>query len=96
MPNQKNAHGTTFHQAVVLSIIAKHGPLTSADVATHYIELTTIDVAYNYQYIITRRMANKGLIKHNGGKKAGIFKWTITPRGKKLLDESRRLCTVIL
>ena len=96
MPNKKNAHGTTFHQAVVLSIIDKHGPVTSADIADHYMTLTSIDVANNYQYIITRRMADKGLIRHNGGKKASVFLWSVTPKGRKLLDESRRLCRIIL
>ncbi len=69
--------------------------LTSGDMAARYAELTKIDVAYNYQYIITRRMADRGLIKAVGGKKESVLKWAITPLGRKLLLGTRPLVSLL-
>jgi DNA-binding PadR family transcriptional regulator len=85
MPTYKHPHGTTFHQSIVLGIIASDGPISSGEIAERYRELTGIDVAYNYQYIITRRMADRGLIKAASGKKQKVLRWQITPAGRKLL-----------
>lgn len=85
MPTYKHPHGTTFHQTIVLAIIQKEGPITSGEIASKYQELTSIDVAYNYQYIITRRMADRGLIKSVKGKRETVLRWTIAPQGRKLL-----------
>jgi DNA-binding MarR family transcriptional regulator len=95
MPTYKHPHGTTFHQTIVLAIIANEGPITSGQIAERYQELTNIDVAYNYQYIITRRMADRGLIKSTGGKKERILKWQITPAGRKLLKGVQPLVTLL-
>lgn len=95
MPTYKHPHGTTFHQTVVLAIIAQEGPITSGQIAERYQELTNIDVAYNYQYIITRRMADRGLIKSAGGKNETVLKWTITPAGRKLLKGTKPLVTLL-
>lgn len=103
MPTYKHAHGTTFHQTIVLGIIAREGPITSGEIAERYAELTKIGVAYNYQYIITRRMADRGLIKaqtktRTPGRKKGessILKWVIAPAGKKLLQNTRPLVELL-
>ena len=95
MPTYKHPHGTTFHQTVVLAIISKDGPITSGAIAERYQELTNIDVAYNYQYIITRRMADRGLIKSAGGKNESVLKWAITPGGRKLLKGTKPLVTLL-
>lgn len=95
MPTYKHPHGTTFHQTIVLSIIAREGPITSGEIALRYAELTGIDVAYNYQYIITRRMADRGLIKASGGKKQAVLKWTITPEGRKLIKGTKPLVALL-
>src|SRR5690606_35268633 len=88
-------HGTTFHQTIVLAIIEREGPITSGQIAERYAELTTVDVAYNYQYIITRRMADRGLIKSVGGKKQAVLRWAIGPAGKKLLAGTRPLVALL-
>ncbi len=95
MAMYKHPHGTTFHQTIVLAIIAREGPITSGEIAARYTELTKIDVAYNYQYIITRRMADRGLIKAVGGKKQAVLKWSITPAGRKLLTGTRPLVRLL-
>jgi len=96
MSSEKHSHGATLHQCLVLAIIANHGPLTSAQVAEKYQELTGQNVAHNYQYIITRRMADKGLIRSAGGKDRSVFEWTITASGKKLLGEATQLSKVLV
>ena len=96
MPSDKHPHGTTFHQAIILAILAKYGPVTSGDIAAWYKKLTKIDIAYNYQYIITRRLSDRGLIKAGKTKNERsqkVFKWSLTAKGKKLLKDSRELCT---
>jgi len=95
MPSDKHPHGTTFHQSIVLAIVAKHQPITSSQIAEQYQELTGINVAYNYQYIITRRMAARGLIKSTGGKKVAVLQWAPTPKGKKLLADIRKMSTML-
>ena len=89
MPSDKHPHGTTFHQAIILAILKKYGPTTSGQIAAYYKELTEIDIAYNYQYIITRRLADRGLIK--AGKATSprnqkVYRWSLTPRGRRLLE----------
>ena len=95
MPTYKHPHGTTFHQTVVLAIIAAEGPITSGQIAAKYQEMTGIDVAYNYQYIITRRMADRGLIRSSGGKKEPVLKWVIAPQGRKLLKGTKPLVQLL-
>ena len=63
MPSDKHPHGTTLQQGLILGVVEKFGPLTSSEIAGHYNRLTKADVAYNYQFIVTRRMAGRGLIK---------------------------------
>ena len=98
MPSDKHPHGTTFQQAIILAIVDQHGPVTSGQIAEHYAETVKAEVAYNYQYIITRRMADRGLIKSKGAKNdAGqtVFQWRLTPAGRKLLNATRKLGTVL-
>ncbi len=95
MATYKHPHGTTFHQTIVLSIIAREAPITSGEIAARYEELTGIEVAYNYQYIITRRMADRGLIKSVGGKKQTVLRWSITPAGRKVLAGTRPLVKLL-
>lgn len=95
MPTYKHPHGTTFHQTIVLQIIDREGPITSGEIAQRYAEMTGIDVAYNYQYIITRRMADRGLIKAVGGKKQTVLKWAITPAGRKLIKGTKPLVALL-
>ena len=95
MPTYKHPHGTTFHQTIVLSIIDREGPITSGEIASRYEELTGIEVAYNYQYIITRRMADRGLIKAVGGKKQTVLKWSITPAGRKVIAGTKPLVKLL-
>ncbi len=94
MASDKQPHGVTLQQGLILAIIDKHGPITSGDVAEYYAELVDAEVAYNYQYIITRRMADRGLIKsaskkNDRGQK--VFQWRLTPKGKTLLKNARKL-----
>lgn len=95
MDSEKHSHGATLHQCLVLAIIARDGPLTSGEVAARYHDLAGCDVARNYQYIITRRMADKGLIRAAGGKEKAVYQWAITPAGKKLLGDATRLSQVL-
>lgn len=95
MAAYKHPHGTTFHQTLVLAIIAAEGPITSGEIAKRYHDLTKIDVAYNYQYIITRRMADRGLIKAASGKKGDVLRWTITAEGRRLLKGTRPLTQLL-
>lgn len=95
MPTYKHPHGTTFHQTIVLAIIAAEGPITSGEIASKYQELTNIDVAYNYQYIITRRMADRGLIRSTPGKKQSVLRWVIAPQGRKLLKGTKPLVQLL-
>lgn len=95
MPTYKHPHGTTFHQTIVLAIIAAEGPITSGEIAAKYQELTGIDVAYNYQYIITRRMADRGLIRSAPGKKQTVLRWVIAPQGRKLLKGTKPLAQIL-
>ena len=95
MPASKHPHGTTLHQAIVLAIIEDQGPMTSGELATRYRERTAIEVAYNYQYILTRRMADRGLIRSVGGKRSAVYRWRITAAGKRVLNESRRLADLL-
>lgn len=94
MPSDKHPHGTTLQQGLILAIVSKFGPLTSSEIAAYYNRLTKADVAYNYQFIVTRRMAGRGLIRSRNvvnarGQK--IFQWAITPKGKSLLAHLRAL-----
>ena len=98
MPSDKHPHGTTLQQGLILAIVQKHGPVTSSAMATHYQEITGIDVAYNYQFIVTRRMASRGLIKSKlvtNSRGQRIFEWTIAPKGKKLLNSLRNLSKML-
>jgi len=94
MPSDKHPHGTTFHQAIILAILSKYGPVTSGEIATYYKKLTKIDIAYNYQYIITRRLADRGLIKAGKTKSERnqkVYRWSLTAKGRKLLSDSLKL-----
>ena len=98
MPSDKHPHGTTFHQAIILAILKKYGPTTSGQIAAYYKELTEIDIAYNYQYIITRRLADRGLIK--AGKATSprnqkVYRWSLTAKGKKLLSDTLKLSALL-
>ena len=95
MPTYKHPHGTTFHQTIVLAIIAAEGPITSGEIASRYQEMTNIDVAYNYQYIITRRMADRGLIRAAKNKKHTVLHWVIAPQGRKLLKGTKPLVQLL-
>jgi predicted transcriptional regulator len=97
MPSDKHPHGTTFHQSIILAIVDKHGPLTSSQIAASYKKLTKVEVAYNYQFIVTRRMADRQLIKPGKSKNAQqqrVFEWTITAKGKKLLKQTLGLSDI--
>ena len=94
MASEKQPHGVTLQQGIILAIIDKLGPVTSGAVAEAYAEQVNAEVAYNYQYIITRRMADRGLIK-SSGKKGSVYEWRLTPKGKKLLGEARSLATAL-
>lgn len=98
MPSDKHPHGTTLQQGLILAIVQKHGPITSSEMANQYQEITGIDVAYNYQFIVTRRMASRGLIRSKfvtNSRGQRIFQWTIAPKGKKLLSELRGLAKML-
>ena len=94
MAGSKHSHSVTLQQALILAVLAKEGPLTSAQIADRYSELTKIKVAFNYQYIVTRRMADRGLIKTKDapkGVKSGVFLWVTTPMGNKRLADVKQL-----
>ncbi|MBI1337248.1 MAG: hypothetical protein GC164_09840 [Phycisphaera sp.] len=95
MSTDRNPHGTTLHQGLVLAIISKLQPCTSGEVAAEYTKLTKIKLAYNYQYIITRRMEQRGLIKQVKSKSSTAFQWTLAPQGKKTLTEVTKLAAVL-
>ncbi|QDU35297.1 hypothetical protein KS4_33780 [Poriferisphaera corsica] len=95
MPSDKHSHGITFHQALILAVIEKYQPLTSSEIAQYYQKHVKIEVAYNYQYIVTRRLADRGLIRAKKTKKEPVFKWEITAQGKKLLKEMKRLSGIL-
>ena len=97
MASSKQAHGATLQQALILGILGKHGSLSSSEIAAHFAELTKIPVAYNYQYIVTRRMADQGMIKPKDGSdsKSGVFQWTLTAAGRKRLAEVRKLAGIV-
>lgn len=99
MPSDKHPHGTTFHQSIILAIVDRYGPLTSSEIAAHYKKLTKVEVAYNYQFIVTRRMADRKLIKPGKSKNTQqqkVFEWSITPTGKSLLKRTMGLSDVLL
>jgi len=99
MPSDKNPHGTTLHQGIILAIVEAQGPLTSSGIADSYKETAKVEFAYNYQFIVTRRMADRGLIKAGttkNGKGQKVLRWSITPKGKKLLAHARELSTTML
>ncbi|WP_432798152.1 hypothetical protein [Poriferisphaera sp. WC338] len=91
MPSDKHSHGITFHQALILAVIERHQPLTSSEIAEYYRKHVKIEVAYNYQYIVTRRLSDRGLIKGKQTKKDPVIKWEVTAAGKKLIKEMKRL-----
>ena len=94
MPNQKQPHGSTFQQGIILAILGKYGPLTSSEIASYYDRLAKARIAYNYQFIVTRRMAEGGLIRSGHVKNTKgqrIYRWTLTPKGRKLLAGIRQL-----
>ena len=98
MPSDKQPHGTTFHQAIILAIMDRYGPLTSGEIAVHYQEHVDTEIAYNYQYIITRRMADRGLIKAGKAKSERnqkVFRWSLTAKGRKLLKEAVKLSAIL-
>jgi predicted transcriptional regulator len=99
MPSDKHPHGTTFHQSIILAIVQNHGPVTSSEIAAYYKKLTKVEVAYNYQFIVTRRMADRKLIKSGKAKnqqQQKVFEWTITPKGSGLLKKTLGLSDVLV
>ena len=82
MPSDKNPHGTTLHQGIILAIVASQGPLTSSEIADAYKETAKVEFAYNYQFIVTRRMADRGLIKPGSTKNTKgqkVLRWAPKP-----------------
>ena len=99
MPSDKNPHGTTLHQGIILAIVASKGPLTSSEIAELYKETAKVEFAYNYQFIVTRRMADRGLIKAGTTKNTKgqkVLRWMITPKGRKLLAHACELSETML
>jgi hypothetical protein len=99
MPSDKNPHGTTLHQGIILAIVAAKGSLTSSEIADSYKEIAKVEFAYNYQFIVTRRMSDRGLIKAGSTKNAKgqkVLRWGITPKGRKLLGQARSLAETML
>jgi len=92
--HNKVLHGLTIHQLLILYVVNRLGEPTSNEIAEEYHRLTKIDMAYNFQYIMPKRLHKQGLlhaaqVKSDRGQ--WVYCWSLTAKGKEILKSGLAL-----
>jgi len=94
LKHNKVLHGLTIHQLLILYVVDRLGDATSNEIADEYAAVTNIEMAYNFQYIMPRRLHKQGLlhasqVKSDRGQ--WVYCWRLTSKGKELLKSGLTL-----
>lgn len=94
LKHNKVLHGLTIHQLLILYVVNRLGDATSNEIADEYAALTNIEMAYNFQYIMPRRLHKQGLLhaaQVQNERGQWVYCWSLTSKGRSLMESGLAL-----